>query len=328
MTSPLLHVSNLKTHFPTSQGPVRAVDGVSFEIAHGEIFGLVGETGCGKTMTGLSIIRLVPHPGKIVGGEILFEGEDLRIAGEEVMRNVRGSRIAMIFQDPGTSLNPVFTVGDQIVETITIHQHAPKGAAWSHTIEMLQAVQIPRPSERARDYPHMFSGGMKQRAMIAMSLACRPSLLIADEPTTALDVTVQAQILDLMKQLKREFGSSILLITHDLGVIGEICDRVAVMYAGEIVEDANVDIVFDFPRHPYTFGLLDAVPRLDKQKKMLATIPGRVPSLVNPPAGCKFHPRCKYAKGVCATTRPELRNCGLNHHVACHFAEDLELGSP
>src|SRR5438067_4184075 len=284
----LLEVKNLQTHFPTRAGLVRAVEGVSFYLDEGELLGLVGESGCGKSITALSIMRLVGPPGKIVGGEILFGGENLLRASEERMRGIRGDDIAMIFQDPMTSLNPVYTVGEQIAEALRLHRKLNKKAAWVAAIEAMKEVSIPAPERRASDYPHQLSGGMRQRVMIAMALACDPELLIADEPTTALDVTIQAQILDLMRALKEKTGAAIVLITHDLGVVAEMAQRVVVMYAGRKVERADVDSLFESPGHPYTQGLIRSIPRIDlaaTHKTRLEAIGGSVPSLINPAPG-------------------------------------------
>src|SRR5438067_11273316 len=290
----LLEVKNLQTHFPTRAGLVRAVEGVSFYLDEGELLGLVGESGCGKSITALSIMRLVGPPGKIVGGEILFGGENLLRASEERMRGIRGNDIAMIFQDPMTSLNPVFTVGDQIAEALRLHRKLDKKRAWAAAIEAMKEVSIPSPERRVNDYPHQLSGGMRQRVMIAMALACDPDLLIADEPTTALDVTIQAQILALMADLKKRIGAAILLITHDLGVVAEVCDEVAVMYSGRIVEQSDTAGIFANPKHPYTQGLLTSIPMLGKKQDRLNVIKGNVPNPLAIPRGCAFHPRCPH----------------------------------
>ncbi len=318
-------MQGLKTYFFLERGVVKAVDGVDFEIKKGEIFGVVGETGCGKSVTALSILRLVQSPpGKIVEGKIIFEGENLLKKSKERMRKIRGTKISMIFQDPHTSLDPVFTVGHQIAEPIELHQvieqhlisadEVPK-----KVIEMLKLVKIPDPEHRVVEYPHQFSGGMKQRTMIAMMLSCNPSLLIADEPTTAVDVTIQAQILDLMRELRRKLGTSILIITHNLGVIAEMCDRVAVMYAGNIVEQADIMTLFESPKHPYTRALLAAVPKVGAKKGELESITGMVPSLITPPPGCKFHPRCPHAMDICRKKFPQMIKIGKEHLVSCHL---------
>jgi oligopeptide/dipeptide ABC transporter ATP-binding protein len=324
MPGPLLKVQGLKTYFFLERGVVKAVDGVDLEIEKGEIFGLVGETGCGKSVTALSILRLIQSPpGKIVEGKIIFEGEDLLKKSSEEMRKIRGTKISMIFQDPHTSLDPVFTVGSQIAEPIELHlveeQHLMSAEdVPKKVIEMLKLVRIPDPEQRVKEYPHQFSGGMKQRAMAAMMLSCNPSLLIADEPTTAVDVTIQAQILDLMRELRRKLGTSILIITHNLGVVAEMCDRVAVMYAGNIVEQADVTTLFQNPKHPYTSALLAAVPKVGT-KGELETIPGMVPSLITPPPGCKFHPRCPHATDICRKEFPKMIEINKGHLVCCHL---------
>lgn len=325
----LLDVRNLKTYFYTEDGVVKAVDGVDFYVKPGEVLGLVGESGCGKSVTSLSIMRLISAPGKIVEGQILFEGKDLVQAGEDEMIQVRGNRISMIFQQPQTALNPVFKVGDQIAEVLSIHQGMSKEAGLARAIELLQMVGIPEPERRAEAYPHELSGGMAQRVMIAMGLACVPNLLIADEPTTALDVTIQAQILDLMRNLRENIGTAIILITHDLGVVSEMCERVAVMYAGQIVEQADVQTIFARPLHPYTQGLIGSIPVLGKLKDRLEVIPGSVPNLVNLPPGCRFAPRCRareqYQLAVCTAQSPELMQVDSNgHKVRCWLYQDAE----
>lgn len=315
---PLLAIQDLKTYFYTEDGISRAVDGVSFEIEAGSAFGLVGESGCGKSVTSLSIMNLIPQPpGKIVGGKILFEGEDLLEKNASEMRKIRGNEIAMIFQEPMTSLNPVFTVGDQIMEAIILHQSLDKGEAREKAIDMLRLVGIPSPQHRIDDYPHQLSGGMRQRVMIAMALSCNPRLLIADEPTTALDVTVQAQILELMRGLQAEFGASILLITHDLGVIAELADEVGVMYAGKIVERADVKSLFADPKHPYTVGLLGSIPRLSEEQDRLSVIEGTVPNPIAMPSGCRFHPRCRWAKAICQEHEPPEIEINCSHKASC-----------
>jgi oligopeptide/dipeptide ABC transporter ATP-binding protein len=318
---PLLEVKNLKTYFYTEDGVVKAVDGVDFHVYPGEVLGLVGESGCGKSVTSFSLMRLIGVPGKIVEGEILFDGKDLVTATEAEMMKVRGNRISMIFQQPQSALNPVFRAGDQISEVLNIHQDFGKEAGKQRAIEMLKLVGIPEPERRAESFPHELSGGMAQRVMIAMALACVPDLLIADEPTTALDVTIQAQILDLMRNLRTQIGSAVILITHDLGVIAEMADRVAVMYAGEIVEESPVAILFDTPHHPYTIGLIGSVPVLGEVRDSLDVIPGSVPNLVNLPPGCRFAPRCQarldYNLSICTETRPPLENIAADHKVRC-----------
>ena len=314
---PLLAVEGLATHFPTSQGVLRAVDGVSFTIDRGEVLGLVGESGCGKSVTSLSIMRLLPPPGRIAAGRILFEGEDLLGKDPEAMRRVRGARIAMVFQEPMTSLNPVFSIGDQIASAVLAHGGGGRHAAWERTHAMLDLVQIPSPRQRARDYPHQLSGGLRQRAMIAMALAAGPALLIADEPTTALDVTIQAQILDLLRRLQAERGMAVLLITHDLGVVAELCHRVAVIYGGRIVELAPVGRLFARPIHPYTRGLLECLPQPSRFGLPLASIEGVPPDLRQPGTGCRFAPRCAHAIASCRRDDPALVEREPGHFVAC-----------
>jgi oligopeptide/dipeptide ABC transporter ATP-binding protein len=325
---PLLEVKGLKTYFFTEDGVVRAVDGVNFEVYPGEVLGLVGESGCGKSVTSLSIMRLISKPGRIVEGEILLDGENLLNFPEEEMIKVRGNRISMIFQQPQTALNPVFKVGDQLAEVLNVHQDLGKDAGWKRAVALLKMVGVPDPERRVEAYPHELSGGMAQRVMIAMALACVPELLIADEPTTALDVTIQAQILDLMRDLRREMGTSVILITHDLGVVAELAERVAVMYAGEIVEQTDVNSLFDEPLHPYTQGLIGSIPILGEIKEKLDVIPGSVPNLVNLPPGCRFAPRCqarfKYACTICAEVKPELEEVKPGHLVRCWLYKDAE----
>lgn len=317
MSEPILDVKNLKTYFFITEGVVKAVDGVHLEIGKGEVLGLVGESGCGKSTVALSVMRLVRRPGKIVDGQIWFEGEDLMRKSEDEMRAIRGGRISMIFQNPTSSMNPVYTVGGQIGEAIRLHQNVERHQVKEKVVEMLHKVGIPDSEKRAEDYPHEYSGGMCQRAMTAMSLSCNPELLIADEPTTNLDVTIQAQILELMKSLRKDFGASILLIGHNLGVISELCDNVAVMYAGKIVEHAALETIFESPKHPYTQALLGAVPRLDMTTERLRIIPGTVPRLINPPPSCRFQPRCDFAMPVCSEQDPPLREIDQGHTVAC-----------
>ena len=325
---PLLEVKKLKTYFYTEDGVVRAVDGVSFEVYPGEVLGLVGESGCGKSVTSLSIMRLISKPGRIDEGEILLDGENLLKLPEDEMIKVRGNRISMIFQQPQTALNPVFKVGDQLAEVLDVHQDLGKEAGWKRAVSLLKMVGVPDPERRAEAYPHELSGGMAQRVMIAMALACVPELLIADEPTTALDVTIQAQILDLMRDLRREMGTSVILITHDLGVVAEMAERVAVMYAGEIVEQTDVNTLFDQPLHPYTQGLIGSIPILGEIKERLDVIPGSVPNLVNLPPGCRFAPRCqarfKYGCTICAEVKPELEEVRPGHLVRCWLYQDAE----
>jgi peptide/nickel transport system ATP-binding protein len=314
--SPLLEVRDLSTRFDVEGGEFRAVDGVSFTLESGRTLGIVGESGCGKSVTALSIMGLVPRPpGRIAGGEIRFEGTDLLELPAAAMRELRGDRISMIFQEPMSSLNPAFTVGEQIVEGILCHRRIGREAAKAHAIEMLRRVRIPSPERRFDDYPHRLSGGMRQRAMIAMALACEPRLLIADEPTTALDVTIQAQILDLMRTLRAETGTAIILITHDLGVVAELADDVVVMYSGRIVERAPVDRLFAEPQHPYTIGLLGSIPKVNLAQDRLAAIEGQVPSIRV--AGCQFHPRCPFAEAQCRREEPALVRLANAHEAAC-----------
>ncbi len=317
----VLEVRNLKTYFYTEDGIVKSVDGVDFVVRRGEVMGLVGESGCGKSVTSMSIMRLVAVPGKIVEGEILFNGLDITKIPEADMVKIRGNKIAMIFQQPQSSLNPVFRVGDQIAEVLDIHRSLGKEAGWARAIELLRMVGIPDPERRAKAFPHELSGGMAQRVMIAMALACVPELLIADEPTTALDVTIQAQILDLMRDLRSRTEASIILITHDLGVVAEMCERVAVMYAGQIVEQTDVQTLFADPRHPYTKGLIGSIPVLGQIKDSLDTIPGSVPNLVNLPKGCRFAPRCvsrlEHELTICTEKLPELKLVAPDHKVRC-----------
>lgn len=315
----VLEVKDLRTRFHTADGIVRAVNGVSFSIREGETLGIVGESGCGKTVTALSIVGLIPAPpGEIVSGQVLFQGRDLLSIGAQEMCEIRGAKVGVIFQDPMTSLNPVLTIGEQISESLELHMGLGPKEVVARTIELLRVVGIPEAEQRVDDYPHQFSGGMRQRAMIAMALSCDPYLLIADEPTTALDVTIQAQILDLVRGLKQERGLSILWITHDLGIVAGLADRVLVMYAGYIVESAEVKDLYRDPRHPYTLGLLSSVPRLDDDaRKPLTPIVGTPPDQVNLPQGCPFHPRCSYVMHRCSQTMPEARKVGSDHVVAC-----------
>jgi oligopeptide/dipeptide ABC transporter ATP-binding protein len=321
----LLDLKNLKTYFYIEDGVVKAVDGVDFEIYPGETLGIVGESGCGKSVTSLSIMRLIPEPpGKIVDGEIIFNGKDLTKLSQSEMRKIRGNDISMIFQEPMTSLNPVYTIGDQISEAIILHKRVSKSEAMRQSTEMLKKVGISLPEQRVHEYPHQLSGGMRQRVMIAMALSCDPQLLIADEPTTALDVTIQAQILELMNSLKDKFNMSIMMITHDLGVIAEIADRVAVMYAGKIVEYTDVKTLFANPKHPYTWGLMNSIPRMDKEVEKLEVIPGIVPSPLNFPEGCKYHTRCPLADEKCIREEPEILEVEEGHQVRCWHYQELE----
>jgi len=318
----LVRVKDLKTYFFTHDGVVKAVDGINFKIDREETFGLVGESGCGKSVTALSIIRLISNPpGRIVSGNIYFEGQDLLELTEKEMRGIRGKKISMIFQEPMTSLDPVFTIGHEIMEVIQLHQGLEKEKAKNRAIEALRIVGMPDPERRINSYPHELSGGMRQRAMIAMALSCNPSLLIADEPTTALDVTIQAQILGLINELKGKFAMSIMLITHDLGVIAEMCDSVAVMYAGHIVEYASVDVLFRNPLHPYTKGLHGSIPRLNVETERLEIIRGLVPNLLDVPTGCPFHPRCDFRTDRCTKEMPELIEVEEHHTVMCHLVD-------
>jgi oligopeptide/dipeptide ABC transporter ATP-binding protein len=324
----VLAVENLVTSFRTDDGVVTALDGVSFKILRGRTLGVVGESGCGKSVTSLSIMRLLPQgSGRVDAGQILFDGQDLLQIPEQEMRSLRGNRIAMIFQEPMTALNPVFTAGDQIIEVFKTHRAMDSNAARSAALKMMELVRIPDPERRLDEYPHQMSGGMKQRVMIAMALACQPALIIADEPTTALDVTIQAQILRLMKDLQSELGTSIMFITHDLGVIAEVADDVIVMYAGQVVESADVVSLFDNPRHPYTRGLLASIPDARQSREAaLPTIKGTVPSLKDLPKGCRFFDRCPYSQQRCLAESPKLETIDQSHGVACHFADDIHRG--
>ena len=318
----LLDVQRLKTYFYTFEGVAKAVDDVSFYLDKGETLGLVGESGCGKTVTALSVMRLIPEPpGKIVHGKILFDGVNLPDLTMRQMRAIRGKRISMIFQEPMASLNPVFTIGDQISEMFVLHQRLGKKDSWERAVDMLRMVQIPSPEKRVHEYPHQLSGGMQQRAMIAMALSCNPEILIADEPSTALDVTIQAQIIDLMMQLKKNFDAAIMLITHDLGVIAEIAQRIVVMYAGKVVEEGQILAIFEDPRHPYTRALLKSIPKLGERsrygRQRLKEIAGIVPSLYELPPGCSFYPRCPEAMAICQEKVPELTELGGGHRVRC-----------
>lgn len=316
----LLSIQDLSVHFFTDRGVVPSVNRVSYEIFEGETLGLVGESGCGKSVTAHSIIRLIPQPpGKIVNGKIMFRGEDLTAISNQRMREIRGNEIAMIFQEPMTSLNPVFTVGDQITEAITLHTEIEFNEARHLAVAMLKKVGIPSPEIRIDEYPHQMSGGMKQRVMIAMALSCNPSLLIADEPTTALDVTIQAQILDLISELQQDSKMSVLMITHDLAVVAEVCDRVVVMYGSRIVEIAKVEDLFSNPKHPYTQGLFSSIPDVEEDRQRLTPIPGFVPNPMNFPTGCKFNNRCPHKTEICSTVEPELQSVNEGHYVSCHL---------
>jgi peptide/nickel transport system ATP-binding protein len=321
MTPRMLEVRGLKVYFNTEEGVLHAVDGVDFGIDAGETLGVVGESGCGKSVTALAIMRLLAMPpGRIAGGEILWQGRDLVAADDDAIRDLRAREIAMIFQEPMTSLNPVYSVGEQIAEVVRLHKKLGRRAALEHAVEMLRLVHISNPGARVNDYPHQFSGGMRQRVMIAMALSCNPKLLIADEPTTALDVTIQAQILDLMTELKEKLGMAVLLITHAMGVVAETAQRVVVMYAGKVIEEADVGELFRAPLHPYTQGLIRSIPRIDlaaTHKQRLEAIGGTVPRLIDPPPGCRFAPRCAFARDECLADTPPLIEVGLGHKVAC-----------
>lgn len=324
---PLLEITNLKTYFDSDEGTAKAVDGVSYKIMPGETLGVVGESGSGKSVTALSIMQLIPSPpGRIAGGDIKFKGESLLKKSHDEMRKIRGNDIAMIFQEPMTALNPVYTVGDQIVETVRLHRGLDKAAAREHAIRMLRRVGIPSPETRVDEYPHQLSGGMRQRVMIAIAMSCDPKLLIADEPTTALDVTIQAQILDLMRELQREEGMSMLLITHDLAVVAEVAHHVAVMYAGRVVEYASAIELYEAPAHPYSIGLFRSLPDLAGPDERLVTIPGMVPPATRFPDGCRFHPRCTIATDKCRTQEPPLVPlvAGGERLVACHHIEEAK----
>ncbi len=324
MSEALLRIEGLEIQFATDEGMLRAVDGVDLEIGRGETLGVVGESGSGKTVTALGVLKLIAMPpGRIVAGRILWQGRDLAPLPGEALRPIRAKEIAVIFQEPMTSLNPVYTVGEQIAEVLRLHERLSRKAALARTVEMLDLVRIPNPQRRLHDYPHQFSGGMRQRVMIAMALSCSPKLLIADEPTTALDVTIQAQILELLAELKQRLGMAVMLITHAMGVIAESAQRVAVMYAGKVVEEAPVAELFRAPRHPYTQGLIRSIPRVDVaagERRRLQAIPGVVPSLVDPPEGCRFAPRCAHARPECTASTPQLRVVGERHRAACILA--------
>lgn len=322
MTEAILEIKDLKVEYRTEEGVVRAVDNIYLCLNKGETLGLVGETGAGKTTTALSIMQLIPNPpGKITSGEIIFDNDDLLKAKDDELRRIRGNKISMIFQDPMTSLNPVMTVGYQIYEAISLHQRLDKKTAEEKVLDMLELVGIPK--DRGEDYPHQFSGGMRQRVGIAMALSCNPELLIADEPTTALDVTIQAQVLELMKKLKEQFHTSMILITHDLGVVAEACDKVAIMYAGKVVEFTDVNTLFTDPKHPYTIGLFNSIPSLDEEVERLKPIKGLMPDPINPPTGCKFHPRCPKAQDICSEVEPEITEIREGHQVSCLIYQGL-----
>jgi len=320
----ILEVRNLQTHFYTDSGVVKAVNGLSYHVNKGECVGLVGESGCGKSVGAMSVLRLIPYPpGVIVGGEILFKGESLLEVSEERMREIRGNRIAMVFQEPTTSLNPAMTVGRQLTESLELHRKIDRKSALAESTRLLDLVGIPDPNTRIKNHPHQFSGGMQQRIMIAMALSCNPELIIADEPTTSLDVTVQAQILDILDNLRAEFGTAVMLITHNLGVVARYVDRVNVMYGGSIVESGPTEAIYAQPKHPYTIGLLNSVPRLDHPRsESLQGIPGLPPNLANPPTGCAFAPRCRYAFERCQSEKPPLERVGDGHYRACFYDAD------
>jgi peptide/nickel transport system ATP-binding protein len=324
----ILKIENLKTYFDTFAGLVKAVDGVSLEVKMGETLGLVGESGSGKSVTALSILGIVPRPGKIIDGKIIYKGENLVNKTENELQKIRGKEIGYIFQDPATSLNPVLRVADQLTEVIRRHQNVSKEEALEQAIELFRLVEIPDPEIKIWSYPHQLSGGMKQRIAVARALACKPNLLLADEPTTNLDVTIQAQILQLMKNLKDKLGMSMILITHDMGIVAGVADRITVLYAGRVCESADTKTIFYKPRHPYTNALLTAVPSLALRKEKLAMIKGAIPNLIEPPSGCRFHPRCEYAKAICSEKIPALEEIEPEHNVACHRAKEIDLESP
>ncbi|MCD6509347.1 MAG: ABC transporter ATP-binding protein [Thermoprotei archaeon] len=315
----ILRIEGLCVYFYTYAGVVRAVEDLNLTIYRGETFALVGETGCGKSVTMRAVLRLVPPPGRIVKGRIIFDGVDLLKLPEKEMRKIRGSKISMVFQDPNTALDPLYTAGYQTTETILAHRKVSKKSAWQRALELFKVVEIPEPKRRLRAYPHELSGGMKQRVVTSIALSLNPKLLIADEPTTALDVTIQAQILELLRDLQRKYGVTLVMITHNMGVVADMADRVAVMYAGSVVEVADVYELFGNPLHPYTKGLLRAIPSLTSRNERLQSIPGTVPNMIRPPPGCKFHPRCEYAMDVCKRERPRMIDMGKGHLVACHL---------
>jgi oligopeptide/dipeptide ABC transporter ATP-binding protein len=324
MPEKLLEISNLRTYFFTEAGVVRALDGMSLEVYKGQAVGLVGESGSGKSVTAQSVLRIVPRPGRIVDGSIRFDGEDLLSKSENEMRKLRGPKMAIVFQDPTTSLNPVYTVEKQLTDILTLHKDLTKEEASKRALALLQRVGIPEPEQRLKAYPHELSGGMKQRIAIARALSCEPVLLFADEPTTNLDVTIQAQVLELLKQLQKELNMTMVMITHDMGIIADMTERVTVLYAGKVMEVAETTTLFKSPKHPYTEALMKAVPSV-KQTRALEVIPGNIPNLIEPPTGCVFHPRCKYAKDVCIKQEPTLEKVTEGHYAACHFWRELKL---
>jgi len=324
MINKLLEITDLRTYFFTEAGVVKAVDGISVDVAEGETIGLVGESGSGKSVTAQSALRIVPQPGKIVDGAIQFEGEDLLAKSENEMRKYRGPKMAVVFQDPTTSLNPIYTVEKQLTDILRLHKDLTKREARKVALNLLERVNIPEAEERLRAYPHELSGGMKQRIAIARALSCEPRLLFADEPTTNLDVTIQAQVLELLKELQKEFGMAMVMITHDMGIIADMTERVTVLYAGHVMEAADTRSIFGDPKHPYTEALLKAVPSV-AQTRALEVIPGNIPNLIDPPSGCVFHPRCKYAKEICMKEVPKLEKAGEGHYVACHRWRELRL---
>ena len=324
LSEKLLEIANLRTYFFTEAGVVKALDGMSLEVNKGQAVGLVGESGSGKSVTAQSVLRIVPRPGRIVDGSIKFEGEDLLSKSDDDMRKLRGPKMAIVFQDPTTSLNPVFTVERQLTDILTLHRDLTKDAASKRALSLLEHVGIPEPEKRLKAYPHELSGGMKQRIAIARALSCEPVLLFADEPTTNLDVTIQAQVLELLKQLQKELNMTMVMITHDMGIIADMTERVTVLYAGKVMEVADTPTLFRSPKHPYTEALLKAVPSV-KQTRTLEVIPGNIPNLIEPPSGCVFNPRCKYAKDICMKQEPPLEKVDAGHSVACHFWRELKL---
>lgn len=321
--SPMLSVRDLKTHFFTRKGVAKVLDGLTFDVGQGEIVGLVGESGSGKSVTGFSLVRLLKHPGKIVGGEVIFEGRDLTKLSDEEIQELRGRQVSMVFQNPRSSLNPVLTVGQQITQVLRYRRGMSKQEAYDEAIRLLKTVHIPEPERRMKAYAHQLSGGMAQRVMIAMAISCSPRLLIADEPTTGLDVTIEYQIIQLLKEMRELTGASVIVITHDLNMAAEVCDRIMVMYAGAIVEQAPIQEFFTKPKHPYTVGLLASRPHLTVEEE-IPVIPGNVPDLINRPSGCPFHPRCRWATEICTREMPAFRPLGPNHYAACHHAEEVE----